>query len=387
MKIVYIVSSPHLNIQKNTGYGRHIRETVSGLEALGHSVKIIEASLAHSNEQSDSNTKTSAGFSTFKKYIPNVGWETMKDLNFLRLDMDFRKRVKKFISEENPDVIYERTSYLSNLISLKSHVDLPWVLEVNAPIVEKRISFSGNSVLTGFARRLEFEKYSAASKLFCVSDVLASYLSKEFKVEPGKIVTNHNGVDVEVFSPGSDRPEGGAIVFGFVGSIMPYHGIESLMNSFYKLYTQFKNIRLMIVGDGYNLGELRAKSISEGLENVIQFTGGIKYKDIPAYIEEMDVCIMPKSNWYGSPVKLFEYGALSKSVIAPKTPAVEEIIEDRVDGILVNSDEQLFEAMKELYQAENLRHELGQNLRSKLLSRYKWEDNVRKIADSLEALL
>ena len=85
---------------------------------------------------------------------------------------------------------------------------------------------------------------------------------------------------------------------------------------------------------------------------------------------------MPKSNDYGSPVKLFEYAMSRVPVIAPKTSPVLEIMENRVHGLLVEAEvEAIANAILEITD-KPLGNALAENWRSRVLSRYTWQNNA-----------
>lgn len=389
MKILYIVSSPVLNSHGNTGYGRHIRETVKGLELLGHALILIESgplrTIGSKKENGQSNERNS--ISSIKRLFPAFIWESIKDLNFILADRKYRQKVKRIIREKKPDLVYERTCYLSSVVSINRGFKLPWFLEVNAPLVEQRRKISGKSILLPIAHKIEKRKYNLSTLVFCVSEALSTYIHTTYAVSLDKLIVNHNGVDTSAFSHiESGRAAKQELVFGFVGSIMPYHGVETLISAFARLFTRNRHIRLLIVGDGYNLLGLKELCLKIGLTDNVIFTGGVEFEKIPELIREMDICMMPNSNWYGSPVKIFEYGSMGKAIIAPHTPAVSEIIENGIDGLLIESDEELFSAMEKLSESKVLRDILGKNIQRKIHEQYRWEDNVRRIASSINSL-
>lgn len=389
MKILYLIANASLNPDANTGYGRHIRETVSGLQNLDHDVKVMCAGKFESVQDGvkAQEIKPARGaLKKFRSFLPSIIWESVKDIKQLLVNRQFKRAVRKSIESFQPDAVYERTCYLSNTIQVNDFYKLPWYLEINAPFVKQRERISGKSVLSVLAHRFELLKYRRANHLFCVSKVLEDYISDRYNIASERITVNHNGVDEKLFKPHSSQKaeKGDRFTFGFVGSIMPYHGVEMLVDAFAEIKPSIPNARLLIVGDGELLSNLKQRAIELDILTSVQFTGGVAQAEVPVFIAQMDVCIMPNSNWYGSPVKLFEYGIMCKPIIAPKLPPVMEVIENKVDGLLVDGQKELEEAMCFCYENPSRAMEMALAFKEKVQSKFTWKKNVQRIEDTIQ---
>ena len=126
------------------------------------------------------------------------------------------------------------------------------------------------------------------------------------------------------------------------------------------------------------------------LQNDVVLTGGIDRSEISVCIDCMDICVIPtNSNWYGSPIKLFEYGARGKVVVACKLAPIEDIIEDGEDGILfdVKNGESL--STKLIYAVRNVDKagQMGLRLQNKIRNKHTWLHNARRIQGIAENLI
>jgi glycosyltransferase involved in cell wall biosynthesis len=74
------------------------------------------------------------------------------------------------------------------------------------------------------------------------------------------------------------------------------------------------------------------------VNNKVVFTGSIHHSQVFGCIGLMDVTIMAKSNWYGSPIKIFEYGMMGKPIIAPDNIPVNDIMINGMTGLLIQPD-------------------------------------------------
>ena len=104
MKILYYSSHPNLAVSAPTGYGTHMREMIRAFEELGHEVIFyiggevggdVLDSQAPTEAEPSSKTK-----STLKALVPNILWETLKDIQLIRIDNQRKKRLR-MICQEN----------------------------------------------------------------------------------------------------------------------------------------------------------------------------------------------------------------------------------------------------------------------------------------------
>jgi glycosyltransferase involved in cell wall biosynthesis len=400
LRIIYIISNASLNPNKNTGYARHIQATIFGLKELGHEIEIWhrtkgrisldEQKYTHENPAENGGLIKRA----LKWIVPEVLWESFKDFLYLRGEGEFVNRVRKGSQYSNPDLIYERSSYLSTSgLKLAKSYGVPFTLEVNSPFAEQRRKLSGRSWFHD--RGVAIEKMNAreADAVFTVSGALKDFLIKSFEVNPNKVLSNPNGVSMpthelkkinrsDLFSKNPTFT-----IIGFVGSIMPYHGLELLIEAFNSALRLKADLYLLIVGDGSQTRELKARCQQLGIEANVLFTGSIPQEDVFSYIDEMDICVMPNSNWYGSPIKIFEYALRGKAVIAPDVSPVREVMEGELDGLIVQPNVQsLCESILKLVRNPEMRDKLGMSFRKKVLESYTWKENTLRINQVIGSL-
>jgi glycosyltransferase involved in cell wall biosynthesis len=394
LKVVYIISNASLNPSANTGYARHIRETIIGLESSGHSTLLICAwnflhpATKSRTVESKPELEKSSLRSFFKPMIPSLIWESIKDFKSISSLNAFESYVLRQCEEFNPDVVLERTSYLSNVgVNVGKKLQIPVHLEVNAPHVEQRVYLSGKSLFVIRAKRNELSNYQNANTILPVSEALAKYIENEFEINPQKLRANHNGVSAEDFQISQSSTPNTVPVIGFIGSIMDYHGVDSLIRVSSKLHDQNLTHHLLIVGDGQKLQEYIQLTNELRIESHCTFTGGVHHKKVPEYLGKMDICVLPSTRWYCSPIKLFEYGLGAKSIVAVSEPSVEELIEEGKDGMLFSSIDEMQHSLSRLIQDDELRVRLGEEMRRKVTSKYLWKHNAERLNEVIQGEL
>lgn len=317
MKILY-----HHRIAARDGMDVHKSELIKAFRALGH--EVIEVG---PEAQQKAEFGSDGGLADLlRRHLPQWATEAL-ELVYDRLAW---RRLKRAYLKHRPDILYERHNlYLSAGMRLKKKYGLPFLLEVNAPLAEER-ERNGGLALKKIAHAQEGEVWRAADAIFPVTEVLAGYLTAK-GVNPARIRVVPNAVDPMVFNTDVDGSEvrrtyalEGAVVLGFTGFIRDWHGLDKVIEALPALAEE-ADVHLLVVGDGPAKPNLEAQAETLSVAARVHFTGIISRSEIPAYVAAFDIALQPAVTPYASPLKLFEYLALGKPVLAPDQPNIREI--------------------------------------------------------------
>ena len=152
-----------------------------------------------------------------------------------------------------------------------------------------------------------------------------------------------------------------------MGNFRDKKGIEYLLDACKNLTTEFT---LLFVGEfvpkeeKYWVQELA----NSGLEDKIVITGKVSREEALAYLPHMDIFAIPSLN-DGCPNALLEAMLAEKAVVGTNVDAIAEIIEDGVNGLLVNpySSEELSIAIAKLIERPLLRENFGKLAKQKIV--------------------
>jgi len=177
------------------------------------------------------------------------------------------------------------------------------------------------------------------------------------------------------------------IVVCFVGaSHIPWHNLELLCKSI-EMLKESLNLFFLFVGLETKDLMLRGIDISKIAHKIICVGPKIP-EEINSYLNASDICVLPGTNWYCSPMKLFEYGAVNKAVIAVDMFNVREIL--KKDNLVIffkkGDAYDLAKKIKLLSDNKELRREIGKNLKDYILDSFSWDNNARKIIDVFKKL-
>lgn len=392
MNLIFYSPHPTHDLVSEVGYSTHQRETINALKDLGVSVfPVVMGGVEMSELQYvDGKAINHKGLKHYiKKFIPRYVWVSIKDFFLIQHDKRAARLLNQAIIDKQADLVYERSEYLqdSSVKVIKSH-GIKYFIEVNAPFVEEMIAMEGKSIWTTLAHFKEKNKYKNADKIFVVSSALKEFLVNRYKINPTKIIVSPNRINPELFlkneediTPRNNRIDfKDSTVIGFVGSILPHHYVDVLIEAFNKVIKLDKKVSLLIIGEGSLLNQLKSMVNQYGLNDHVFFIGKVPHHQVHEYINQMDVCVMPGSNWYGSPIKIFEYAVLGKAIVAPNNSPLRDVMVNGEDGLLVETNaDMLAAAFMKLVDSPQIRQTLGQNFKNKVLSGYTWKSAAQLI--------
>lgn len=391
MKIIYYSPHPTHDIVSEVGYSTHQRETINAMRLLGHEVlPVIMGGTEKAAVQSyhAEITAQSGLKKLLKKIIPRVIKNTLKDYWLIKHDRNAAAQLKTAILEFKPDLVYERGEYMQDKgLLLCKDMKVKHFLEVNSPCVEEMRIWEGPSLLHFLALSKEKQKIKNTHTIFAVSSAIKKVLEEKYAckvpvylipncINPNRVLPNKESVDLLKTRLGLQ----GKTTIGFVGSIFPYHGVDLLIKAFAPVHQKNNHTKLVIVGDGY-LRKSYEQLASELLPaDSFVFTGKVPHAEVNNYIGLFDIAVMPDSNWYGSPIKIFEYGFLKKGIVAPNKAPLLDVMQHNVDGIISETSEKaLSESLLFAVENPDRMNEMGEHFYHKIMEHYTWEKQAQFI--------
>lgn len=274
-------------------------------------------------------------------------------------------------------------------------MSLPMLLEVNAPLWEERSRYGG-IFLSRLARWTELTTWLGSDYVLPVTEVLARRVHRA-GVPQSKTVVIPNGVSPERFGdhPTSEEMKRrlglqGRLVLGFAGFVREWHGLERVIECLSRTRNDQGPVRhLLVVGDGPAADRLRGCAKELGVEDRLTITGIVEREEVSSYIAAFDIALQPAVVAYASPLKLFEYMALGRAILAPASANIQEILTHGHDALLFEPDDHgAFEAaLDKLCSDPVLRSELGAHAKQLVQDRkLTWANNARQVVALFEGL-
>jgi glycosyltransferase involved in cell wall biosynthesis len=323
-----------------------------------------------------------------------------QELRNLLYNLTLYDKARDDLRAHRVDFIYERYALFSYAgVRLARELGVPHILEVNAPLAYEQEKMRGLE-MKELAREAERRIFRETGRVIVVSRQLQEFVAS-CGVPESRIHILPNAVDPQRFAPLDDGHENsvraqyqlrGKRVIGFVGSLKPWHGTETLLEAFRSLHAQAPGTHLLIVGDGPGREALEQYAQSDGLNGAVTFPGNVPYDEIPHYLAAMDVTVapyIPNENFYFSPIKIFEYMMMAKPVVAGRIGQVEEMIADGETGLLYEPGniEQLTAALTRLASDAELSRRIGAKAKAWVQQERTWDNNARQVIEIANGLL
>ena len=177
----------------------------------------------------------------------------------------------------------------------------------------------------------------------------------------------------------------------FVGNLAPWQGTEYLIQAAPHILKECSDVRFLVVGDGKMRGEMENKALQLDVFDQFIFTGMVPYEQVTYYINASTICVAPfiiaRNEKIGlSPLKMYEYLACGKPVVASDIPGVRHLLNMSDSGVLVEPEnsEELAIAILRLLHNEELRKGMGMRGRKYIVENHSWGAAARKVADVCE---
>jgi glycosyltransferase involved in cell wall biosynthesis len=156
-----------------------------------------------------------------------------------------------------------------------------------------------------------------------------------------------------------------------------------LLQAFGQIQTD-KQVHLLLVGEGQKSDESKTLATELGLNDRVTFVGRVDYHDVPMYLASGDMTIMPATNEYGNPMKIYEYMALGKVVLAPNQETITEIITHDFNGFLFEKENigSMARVIKTVIEDRLLRDRLSKQA-SESASQHTWLKRAQKLQEAL----
>ena len=413
MKVLYLCTDPGIDLAGQGGGAIHVRAAVRALTNLGHSVAIVCSSVSDGPAVAREVHASvhAAPLSRWNRAIVRVlqtanrvaGRPVRQNPDLVRALHNFRfaRAAAAVIRQGQPDFIYERSSLWSRAgVTLAKRHRIPHVLEVNAPLAYEQRKYR-SLCLPGLAARVERGVWRSADLLIAVSRRLQSYL--EGAGVPGeRILVLPNGVEPAPFLRDEERAAarerlklGGRFVIGMVGTFKAWHGTNELLAAFESLYRAessggVNRPHLLLVGDGPMRTALEERVRSAGLADAVTFTGTVQHSDVPRHIIAMDVAVAPYpalEESYYSPLKLFEYMAAGRPIVASRMGQIAETLVEGETGLLFDPGNvnELAACLMRVQRTPALAQELGRKAREACRS-FTWDNNAARLIEHVRDL-
>ena len=198
-----------------------------------------------------------------------------------------------------------------------------------------------------------------------------------------------DGARIAALTP---RDPASPFTVGYAGHLYAWKGVDILIDALAVL----PGVRALIVGGHArepDLARLRAKATALGLDARVTFTGHVAPAAVPARLAAADVLVLPNpasaiSTHATSPLKLFEYMAAGRAIVASDLPAVREVLTHGVNAVLVPPGDPaaLADGIRSLEADAPMRARLADAART-AVAEYSWSRRAERLESLFTAVV
>lgn len=253
--------------------------------------------------------------------------------DLVRLFIRYFSRIHASKKIENVDFVYEQMGVMQALGLPFKKKGIPWVLETHALLSDEAFYESKTVFLYSLSKYLEKRVYQDCDAIVSISEALKQAIVNKYDIPKHKIYVMPNGIDLEHFNPQLYQPRSNSkLVIGYIGALIKWQSLDLLFKAIKEIEDFEDLIRVEIVGDGPELENLQQLASNLEIRDVVNFNGQITTDLIPKYISQFDLGYCNPSHElkeldkaYNSPMKLYEYMAMSKPILSPLLPDLKNM--------------------------------------------------------------
>ncbi len=320
--------------------------------------------------------------------------------NFLARAVHFGKAIASHLAlHPDYDVVHFRNIWDGfHIAQSKMKHGYKTLFEVNGlPSIELKYHYPGlDSELLSKIKEQEIATLHLSDAIICPSRVTRDYIAS-LGLNRKLVTVIPNGVSPSDFSATPLPVRDGRIpVLLYIGTLADWQGLEIVIKSLPKILEQ-QPVRLQIVGRGRSRQrKMLAKQIRKlGIEEHVIVQPAVPHHEIPALIASADICVAPlglndRNVTQGAcPIKLLEYMAAGRPMLASNMPIVRELVREDVDSLLFspNDPDDLARQTLVLLNDPELSRRLAESASERARTKFTWHESQKKLLKVYEKLL
>ena len=320
--------------------------------------------------------------------------------NFLERAMHFGRSVLTHLTlHPEYDVVQYRNIWDGlSVAQNKNRFGYKTLFEVNGlPSIELKYHYPGiDPALLSKVKEQELATLHLSDAILCPSQVTREYIAS-LGLSRKRVTVIPNGVSPSDFAPSPLLPREGRVpVLLYIGTLADWQGLDVVIKALPEVLEQ-RTVRLQIVGRGRSRQrKLLSKQIRKlGLEGCVTIQPAVPHHEVPALIADSDICLAPlglndRNVTQGAcPIKLLEYMASSRPLIASNMPIVRELIREDVDALLFspNDPQDLARQVIRLLNDVELSQRLSESATERALTKFTWHAAQKKLLKVYNKLL
>lgn len=295
------------------------------------------------------------------------------------------------------DWVYERFGAFQSLGAVFQMSGVPWIVETNSPLALENMMESRRRTVCfrRAAQNHERQTYRRCDALVVQTPALKEIVLEFSRISPGKVFVVPNAVDVKRFVDAPPQRKFAGPTIGFVGALRQWQALENVIRAIHGLTPEGISYNLVVVGEGEMHQEWQELAQALGLASRVFFAGAVPWGQIPGWIAGFDMGFSGQAGsvagrpMYFSPLKLYEYMAAAKPVLASALADARRLVVPGETGYLFapGSLPDLQRALRLAWRERASWPMLGRQARSVVVAGHTWETRVKDMIAQIRGFL
>lgn len=286
--------------------------------------------------------------------------------------------IHRIIKKERPDIInvHSPVPYISDVASIVSG-KIPFITTYHSGSLIKETSALNPLIFLYeylFLRLL----FRRSTKIICYSPDYIKHNLKEYKTKVRYITP---GIDASIFKPSKRKATNDVLYVGRIEKNSDWKGIRYLLDAIMLVKKTKPDISLRLVGSGDRIGYFKEYANSLGIADNLKFVGVKTGKELSKEYQNSKVIVLPsvtESESFG--IVLIEAMACKKPVIGTRIGGIPYVIDDRINGFLVEpkNSKELAKVITTVINKPKLAKIMGINGYKKVKDNFTWNKEIKK---------
>jgi glycosyltransferase involved in cell wall biosynthesis len=291
--------------------------------------------------------------------------------------------IRKLLKKYNPDFCFTRDVNFLNIFVANG---IPTFYESHNFKIHQ-----GSIIINNLLKRilLRNAKNCKLIKIITISNKLAEFWKKE-GIEESKLLSLHDGfskkkyekiLEIEDARKQIKIPQNDFVAM-YTGNLFPNRGVNTIL----KLAQEFPKIKFYIIGGPLKYQTILEQNAKEDNLQNVKFVGQVPFNKIHLYQFAANINLgiwsnkVPTIN-YCSPLKIFEYMAVERPIVAMGFPTIIEVLKNGKNAFISNPED--FDDLKKIFREAidnpDIATEYAKKARKEALEKYTWQKRTAQI--------